>query len=95
MITPIARTRVWYDGTAYDVSTIDRESSAIEAYGMVYAETLVFEVKPNGTSGRILYQSDSAQGSIADHQQIVQNIRDSGPYWDATDPTEHDTEKAA
>lgn len=87
MSTPIARTRVWHDGKPYDVSTIDRESSAVAAYGMKYAETLVFEVREDGSTGHILHQDEAAQGSIATHQQIVNNIRDFGPYWNNNDAT--------
>lgn len=90
MSTPIASTLVWHDGTPYDVSTIDRECSAVASYGTVYAETLVFEVKPDRTRGHVLYQSEAAEGSIADHQKIVGNVRDSGSFWDAVE-----TEKPA
>lgn len=87
MVTPIASTRVWHDGKAYDVSTIDRECSAVEARGMMYAETIVWEVGPDGKRGRILCQDEAAEGSIAAHQQMVSNIRDFGPRDDATKAT--------
>lgn len=87
MGTPIASTRVWHDGKAYDVSTIDRESSAALAFGDVYAETIVWEVTHDGRRGAMLYQDEAARGSIAVHQKIVNNIRDSGPRENVTDAT--------
>lgn len=87
MGTPIASTRVWHDGKAYDVSTIDRESSAAAAYGDVYAETIVWEVTQGGKRGAMLYQNEAARGSIAAHQQIVSNLRDFGPRENVADAT--------
>lgn len=72
---PIASTRVWHGGKAFDVSTIDRNSSAAAAYGMVYAETLVFEVLPDGKRGSILAQGEAARGSIGVHQDMVAQLR--------------------
>lgn len=78
MGTPIASTRVWHEGKAYDVSTIDRESSAAAAYGDVYAETIVWEVGPDGKRNQQVFQDEAIQGSIAVHQNIVSTIRDYG-----------------
>lgn len=78
METPIASTRVWHDGKAYDVSTINRECSAVGAHGMLYAETIVWEVSPDGKRGQQVFQDEAAQGSIVVHQNIVSTIRDYG-----------------
>ena len=74
----IASTRVWHGETPYDVSTIDRECSAIGANDMIYAETIVWEVLPDGSRGKIVHQGEAARGSIANHIEIVSNIRDFG-----------------
>lgn len=87
-MTPLASTRVWRDGTPYDVSTIDRACSAAASYGALYAETIVWEVLPDGTRGAILCQSESAQGSIAQHLQTVSNLRDFGLFAAIVDEKE-------
>ena len=74
MATHIASTRVWHDGKPFDVSTIDRECSAIGAHGMLYAETMVWEVLQDGSRGRILHQDEAVRGSIKKHQKIVENL---------------------
>lgn len=78
MATHIASTRVWHDGKPFDVSTIDRECSAIGASDMIYAETIVWEVLPDGSRGKIVHQGEAARGSIANHIEIVSSIRDFG-----------------
>lgn len=79
MGTPIASTRVWHDGKPYDVSTIDRECSAVGAHGMMYAETIVWEVGDDGSRGDVLCQEEAAAGSMIVHQNLVDTLREYGP----------------
>lgn len=78
MIDPICRTRVWRQGKIYDVSTINRESSAMLSDEHMYAETMVFEVLPNGMQGELLGQDEAASGSIFAHQRMVSRIYETG-----------------
>lgn len=75
---PIASTRVWHEGKAFDVSTIDRPSSAAAMYEAMYAETLVFEVLPDGKRGHLVAQGEAAQGAIHVHQDMVAQLRKFG-----------------
>lgn len=78
MSTPVASTRVWHNGTPFDVSTINRESSSPWAYGEIYAETMVFYVGPDGKRGGILFQDEAARDCITVHVEIVKRIHETG-----------------
>lgn len=95
MNTPIATTRVWHDGIAYDVSTIDRQSSAALAYGATYAETIVFEVLPGGERGNIVHQDEAPTGSIRRHQQIVVTLHECGVSGFSEDAAQQQEKKDA
>jgi hypothetical protein len=64
----------------YRVSTINRECSSAESYGLKYAETLVWEwdTKEYKVKGDILLMGSSPEGSIFRHQKIVEMIHTSG-----------------
>lgn len=77
---PVASTRVWHQGVPYDVSTINRQSSAVAAADLIYAETLVWTVKPNGDRDRLIGQAESWRDSIAAHQRIVEQLQATGSF---------------
>jgi len=62
------------NGVQYRVSTINRESSAMYAYGGMYAETIVFSVPHN----EILAQDEASEGSMFGHQRMCEAFRKYG-----------------
>jgi hypothetical protein len=61
------------------VSTMNRESSALAAYGMVYAETLVWEWDAEKRErGRIVAQGEGGQDSIYAHLAMCKRIAETG-----------------
>lgn len=80
----IASTYVTHGERAWNVSTIDRKSSAIEGPD-AYAETLVWEWCPETRQriGDFVYQGEGCRGSISNHITIVRRIRDAGAFWES------------
>lgn len=77
---PVASTRVWHQGVPYDVSTINRRSSAAAASDLIYAETLVWSVKPDGSRDHLIGQAESWRDSIVVHQRIVKQLQATGTF---------------
>lgn len=74
----IASTYVWHGGKCYLVSTINRQSSAMD--GGVYAETMVFEFDTEARkSGAIVGQMEGPQDSISAHLRAVDVVHSHGP----------------
>ena len=73
----IIKSYVWHDGKCFFVSTIDRDSSALQ--GGRYAETIVWEFDwPTQKRGAILHQDGHIRGSITQHMLICQCLHDQG-----------------
>jgi hypothetical protein len=89
MGTPIAMTRVWYGDQRWEVSTINRESSAALAHGAEYAETIVWELDADGKRGRIVGQAEAAPGEIYAHQRMVERLHLAGTCDNDEDEGEH------
>ena len=71
----LAQTYVWHGDKAFMVSTINRASSAVAAYGQVYAETMVWEWRPETKErGAIIGQDSASAGSLYAHQQMVERL---------------------
>ena len=81
--TTMAQTYVWHKGRGFFVSTINRPSSSMECYGMLYSETMVWEWdEENRTRGNLIGQDEHAQDSIFAHQRMVQRIFDTGSVYE-------------
>ena len=61
-------------GKRYNVSTINRQSSASLAYGDWYAETMVFECQEDGSHGDLICQDEASVGSRVQHDRIVEMV---------------------
>lgn len=79
MNSTVAQTYVWHGDKAFFVSTIDRESSAALAHGMVYAETMVWNWNPETRErGSLIGQDEDCEGSIRTHQMVVDRLHRTG-----------------
>jgi hypothetical protein len=77
--TRVMKSYVWHEGQCYFVSTINRESSALLAPDLVYAETMVWKVNfDSGIREAIVHQAEGPRGSIAEHIAICQRLRATG-----------------
>lgn len=86
MTNAIARTYVWHNDKCFAVSTINRASSAVAAYGHMYSETMVWEWDAAaGEAGRLIGQDDSWKDNIRQHIEIVQRLRDRGTMEEPND----------
>ena len=74
----IANTYVYHNEEGFNVSTIDRESSAELAYGSRYAETIVWDISRKG----ILHMDSGLSESIITHNEITEKIHRLGRFWD-------------
>lgn len=82
-MTTLVQTYVYYKDRKFFVSTINRRSSAVEAYGAEYAETFVWEW--NGVDkdrGYHVHQGEGSKDSIRVHQKIVEQIFEYGAFWE-------------
>lgn len=78
----LAQTYVWHGGKfgkRFFVSTINRKSSAVEAYGAMYAETMAWEW-PEGAQARgpLVFQGECGAGSLLIHSWVVQELLKTG-----------------
>ena len=74
----IIQSYVWHNGKRYFVSTIERDSSAIE-YPHRYNETIVWEWDDlESARGEILLMDEDIRGSIKKHMDICNNIHNNG-----------------
>ena len=78
-MSKLAQTHVWHNGQRFFVSTEDRASSALAAYGLRYAETLAWSW-PDGDErrGAIVGQESSGQGSLYGHFKLVERLLKTG-----------------
>jgi len=74
-VTAIAKTRIRHGDTLFDVSTINRESSADDSR---YNETMVWKVMDSQTDSILVYQGDDLTGSILEHLAVVWRIFETG-----------------
>lgn len=74
----VVKTYVWHGEECFFVSTVERDSSAIEGASR-FNETLVWEFKwDKNERGRIIFQAEAPVGSIATHQRTVDAIHEVG-----------------
>lgn len=74
----VAKTYVWHKAQCFFVSTIERESSAMEGPRR-FNETLVWLYDwDKRERGEWIYQDEACRGSLATHQRIVQALYDTG-----------------
>ncbi len=63
----------------YFISTINRESSAMLAYGSIYAETIAWEWNPEtNTRGEQVKQDESCENSLEGHKRVIDFIYNGG-----------------
>ena len=72
----VAKTYISHNGKWFFVSTIERDSSAMEGPRR-YNETIVWEYE-NDTRGEMLFQDGDSKGSIRTHQKIVDRLFKTG-----------------
>lgn len=65
------------DNQTYQVSTINRASSALASHGATYAETMVFDISDPSTR-RLVWQDESIAGSRVVHDEIVDALKRGG-----------------
>lgn len=74
----VIKSYVWHQGKCFFVSTIERDSSAIEGPRR-YNETIVWEFDwPSQKRGKQIYQDGDGKHSIAVHLRTCQNLHDAG-----------------
>lgn len=76
---------VEFNGVRVTVSTINRQSSALGAYGDSYAETLVFGSPDSPTPGKILAQGEAPEGSRITHDKFVARYKETGSFEEVSD----------
>ena len=63
----------------YFISTINRESSAMLAYGSIYAETIAWEWNSEtNTRGEQVKQDSSCENSLEGHKRVIDFIYNGG-----------------
>jgi len=80
----VAKTYVWHGGKCFFVSTIERDSSAMEGPRR-YNETMVWEydLEKRERSKNFIFQDGCSKGSIWLHQQVVVRLHQTGdPHED-------------
>ncbi len=74
----VIKTYVWHEGACFFVSTIERDSSAMEGPRR-FNETLVWRYDWDKRElGKQCFQADDCTGSIVAHQRTVEAIHDVG-----------------
>ncbi len=83
MSDKVMQSYVWHDGKCFFVSTINRESSEVLAYGHRYAETMVWEYDPETRErGDLVGQFDGVEGTIGTHVSVCRKLNDTGSVKD-------------
>ena len=78
MSDKVIQSYVWHEGKRYFISTIERDSSAME-YPMRYNETIVWEWQEGEKErGEMVLQDEDMNGSIRKHQEICLRIYENG-----------------
>lgn len=75
----LANTYVYHDGDGFQVSTIDRESSAPMAGR--FSETLVWDLARQS----ILHEDSCGTESLLTHTRLVEKIFLFGRFWESDD----------
>ena len=71
MSAPIARDEIQHEGKTILVSTINRQSSAVAAYGAIYAETMVAEIDEHKRWVNLIAKDWASQDSTSGHERMV------------------------
>lgn len=80
-VKAVIQSYVIRDNEAFFVSTTERESSALTAPGFRYNEIRVWEWNfEKRERGGLLYQESTVTGSIRKHQDIVNQLYNTGTY---------------
>lgn len=75
----IAKTHLKYKDKYYFISTINRECSSMESYGILYTETIAWEWNPEtNTKGCQVTQDAGPEDSIQSHLRVIQFIYNGG-----------------
>lgn len=75
----IAKSFISCNGKHYFISTINRASSAVLAYGDLYAETIAWEWNPETEfRGDIVMQDSASENSLVGHNRTVDFINSGG-----------------
>jgi hypothetical protein len=75
----LAQTYVWHGDKAFFVSTINRESSAVHAHGMVYSETMAWEWDAvTKQRGKLVRQDEDGKDLLRTHFAVVKSLHDTG-----------------
>jgi len=83
MSEKVIQSYVWHEGKCFFVSTINRESSAVLAYGHRYAETMIWECDPETRErGNLVGTFDGIEGSVGTHVDLCRKLRDTGSVED-------------
>lgn len=77
----VIQSYVFRDDGAFFVSTMNRESSAPEAVGFGYAETIAWRWDPQTRDrGEMIGMDSCAAGSITTHQRRCRELHDTGKW---------------
>ena len=86
MKTKLIQSYVYCDDKAFFVSTINRESSAMETPGATYAETMVWEWFPEGPErGAVVHIASAPTDSIRKHLDICDHLYKGGTFESEVD----------
>lgn len=81
MHNKVMQSYVWHEGKCFFVSTINRESSAVYAYGATYAETMVWEYDyEKRVRGTLIGQGEGLTGSVHTHLAMCKQLAESGKF---------------
>lgn len=82
MSDSVARTEIRHGDKVILVSTTNRPSSGLGAYGRIYAETLVAELDIDGSWLGIVGQDEAPEGSTAGHERMVKWVENGMEHGD-------------
>ena len=83
MSKALIKSHVFHDGKCFFVSTINRESSAVEAYGMTYAETMAWEwFQESGSRGDLVAQDEASSDSLRGHFRVCEKLAATGKFYE-------------
>ena len=75
----LVQSQVFFKDKEFFVSTINRDSSAVESYGGSYAETIVWEAPLSPSEQpRIVAQGESCRDSVKTHCKFVSDLLEFG-----------------
>ncbi len=80
----IIKSYVWHNKQCFFVSTIERDSSALE--GGRYNETMIWEYNwgTRERADKFFFQSESRRGSITEHLQVCERLFSTGSAVEST-----------